>query len=258
MAIVLIYTFPLAARRAPNRLAVVGGLLATGLAMLFFVEARGTIYNRGTWQEAIQNVSLEKVVTTKASQVEDNEFVYNCFMVATNCETGLYQYGTGYLSLLTHWVPHSLWPEKPRQGQGWFPDALPYMKSVTGREMSVGAAIGGVAEVFNQFGWASPVFWFLLGWLAAWIYARARDSGNARWGIAFVGLVATMHWLVSQGFTEAFVPGAIYQAVPFLVFGLTRSHATTPAHLHRRPQLQQRLHAAGNAAEPRRTGLPST
>jgi hypothetical protein len=225
MIVVLLYTVPLCARARPHRLAILGGLVTTGFVMLFFVTARPYIYHQGTWGDVMQNVSVDQVVTDKASRIEDNEFVYNCLLIATLRETGTYQYGTGYLALLTHWIPRQLWPDKPSQGQGWFPIALDRTEEVTGWSLTGGASAGGVAEVFNQLGWFSVLFWFFLGRVAARISAGALGSSDPKYAISLLGLLCAAHWMISQGFAEAFVPGMIYQLVPLLCFKWSRVRA---------------------------------
>jgi hypothetical protein len=222
MVVALLYTAPLAARQKPKRLVILLGLAASGLIMLFFVEARVYVYRGRGWDDAFKGTTLDRVVTSKATTVADNEFVYHCWMVATNCETNLYQYGTGYLSLAAHWVPRQLWPDKPRLGQGFFPAASEQVAQVIGRKMTPGASVAGAAEAFNQFGWGALLWWFAIGFVAARMYSRGKSADDARWQIGFVGFMSALHWLISQGFADAFVPAMIYQCVPLLAFALAR------------------------------------
>lgn len=238
---------PLVARITPSRTRVLGGLAAASTAMLLFVAVRPWLYDDGKafreeetaerWQQALEEVTLRDVFMSRAVREGDNEFLYHCALVATIAEREAYQYGSGYLSLLTHWIPRQWWPEKPELGRGFFPDAIGQVPLVVGWSMSKGASAGGVAEVFNQFGFASPLFWLAFGFGIARLHARAR-AGDLRWQLAYVGLVCASHWLVSQGVAAAFVPACIYVVVPLVVLRLARvSPARVAPPSVRRPSL---------------------
>jgi uncharacterized membrane-anchored protein len=88
--------------------------------------------------------------------------------------------------------------------------------------MSAGASAGGVAEVFNQLSFASPLFWLAFGWAVGRVYARAR-RGELGWQLVYVGIVSASHWLVSQGVAAAFVPACVYVVVPLIVLRIARA-----------------------------------
>jgi len=232
IVMVLVFLPNLVRRRTPKRTVILGALAGSAIVMLLFVAVRPWVYrsgessltaiSAGDWSEALDSVSFEDVVLRKTRQETDNEFLYHCAMVKTNVETGVYQYGTGYLSLLTHWIPRRWWPSKPELGEGWFGNILHLIPTVTGWRMSIGASAGGLAEVFNQFGWFSPLFWGLLGWLAARMLRRARVEDDPRWVVAYIGVLCASHWLISQGFAAAFVPACVFQVVPWLAFRVVR------------------------------------
>lgn len=223
-AIMILLLVPsLATRRSPNPLIFFGCLAAAGLSMLLFLQIRNITYNGGTWGEAIHNLSLNVALEERAQQPEDNEYINNCQIIGTIYQNGKYQYGTGYLELLYHWIPRAVWKDKPALGEGYysFDEMFDDVESATGyRLLGSGAAVGGVADAFVQFGVFCPLFWLALSWGMGIVYARARMGNGPLWLFCYVGFICASHWLVSQGFSPAFVPGMCFQAVPLVVFML--------------------------------------
>jgi hypothetical protein len=87
--------------------------------------------------------------------------------------------------------------------------------------MSSGAAGGGIAEVFNQFGFFSSVFWFLLGRYIGIIYTQGLlNCSISRQGYV-VSILSCFHWLIAQGFAESFVPSIIFLGSLKLVYSLS-------------------------------------
>ena len=43
--------------------------------------------------------------------------------IEANLVTGMYQYGTAHLAMLTHWVPKARRPGKPQRSMGIYPAA---------------------------------------------------------------------------------------------------------------------------------------
>jgi hypothetical protein len=68
----------------------------------------------------MERVSVSNVLLNKAMQEGDNEFLYHCCVVSACIELDRCQWGTGYLSLATHWIPRQWWPDKPVLATGWF------------------------------------------------------------------------------------------------------------------------------------------
>jgi len=218
---VLLLVPPIARKRSPNPIVFCGVLAIAGLIMLLFLQVRSFTYSGGTWGDAIQHLSLATATEERAKQPEDNEYINNCQEIGTIYQKGKYQYGTGHLSLLAHWIPRAIWKNKPELGEGNYSYNELYddMEEVTGlRLLGTGAAAGGVADTFVQYGPLCPLFWFGLSWVFGRVYVRARYGNNPRWLFCYVGFMCAAHWLTSQGFAAAFVPGACFQAVPFVVF----------------------------------------
>jgi hypothetical protein len=241
---ILLLVPPLATRRAPNPLLFCGGLLAAGLVMLLFLQVRDVTYKGGTWGEAFGQLDVDTAITERGTDAQDNEYVNNCEEIGTIYQTGKYQYGTGHMSLLLHWIPRSIWPDKPILGEGYysFDEMFDDVEQAFGvRLLGAGAAAGGVADSFIQYGFLSPLYWFALAWVAGRVYARAREGNSPRWIFCYVGFICASHWLISQGFAAAAIPGMYFQAVPFAVFfALSYLPSAQPARrlVRRRPVVQ--------------------
>lgn len=198
-------------------------ILLTGLTMLAFVSIRDYSSYGASWERSHleERLNFETVVIGQATKDGDNEFLYNCAMVSTNLTLDMYQYGTGYLTLLTHWIPRQLWPGKPSLGQGFFyGNITEYVSTVTGWAMSGGASGGGIADAFNQFGLLSPVFWFLLGRYIGIIYSQGLLQGSLSRKGYVVSILSCLHWLIAQGFAASFVPLLIFLGSLKLVYSL--------------------------------------
>jgi len=220
---VLLLVPPLATKRPPNRLIFCGGLAGAALVMLLFLQVRSFTYNGGTWSEAIHNLSLDTAIEERVKQPEDNEYINNCQLIGTIYQNGKYQYGTGHLGLLWHWIPRAVWKDKPTLGEGSysFDELFDDVEAATGFHLlGGGAAAGGVADTFVQYGVFCPLFWLGLSWGMGIVYVKARVGNSPRWLFCYVGFICASHWLVSQSLSAAFVPGMCFQAVPLAVFAL--------------------------------------
>ena len=218
---VLLIVPPFATRRPPNPIIFCGALLAACLVMLLFMQARQVIYNGGSWSEAFQILDVNEAVAEKVDAAEDNEYINNCDMIATLYHNGKYQYGTGHMGLFLHWIPRTIWKNKPELGAGYYTSLELYddVEAATGVQLAgSGASSGGVAESFVQYGFLCPVFWLGLSWVLAKVFVRATLGNSPRWIFCYVGFICASHWLVSQGFDAAFVPLCFFQAVPFVCF----------------------------------------
>lgn len=218
--IVLLLVPPLALRRSPSPFVFFGSLALAGLAMMLFLQIRHITYNGGTWGEALGEIKLDEALSERVQSAEDNEYINNCQLIGTLFQNGKYQYGSGHMELLWQWVPRAIWKEKPSIGEGSysFNEMFDDVEKATGFHLlGTGAAPGGVADSFVQYGLLCPLFWFGLSWGIGWVYKRARAGNSARWLFSYVGFICATHWLVSQGFAAAFVPGMYFQVVPIIV-----------------------------------------
>ena len=104
---------------------------------------------------------------------------------------------------------------------GWFdPVTFDDIFEMTGVMPTPGCAMTGIAETFMEFGWATPVFWYLLGWLFGRAYRLALGRPLTFWPIIYLGLIASTHYLVTQGFSSFFVPAVCYVFLPIVVYTL--------------------------------------
>lgn len=224
MFVVLVYGYYLACGRRVNRGLVLGGLAGVGLLMLLFVTIRDYSSGTGSWRaEQLERVDADTLLINKSRQQGDNEFFYHCGATGVIYELDRFQWGTGYLCLGLNAIPRSWWPEKPTLGEGLFEPMTPEeMAGILGWRMTPGASAGGVCESYAQFGWVTPLFWVGIGWVFGYVYAWGRRTGDLLYQSYYVGMLAASHWLVSQGFSAAFVPMTIYVAIPWVAYQVAR------------------------------------
>ena len=235
MVIVLSYLPYLLVRRKPSKSVVIGALAFAGVAMLAFVPMRQFTYASNSeaewttadrlngWGRGLRELTWSGIFVERQTRNSDNEFLYQCGAIGTIWQLKDYQYGTGYLELLIHWIPRQWWPDKPALQQGFFPsrwhEELP---NVVGWNMSNGASYGGIANTFEQFGLLCPLFWYALGWWAARLYRASIRHADATRSMQYVGFLCATHWLVSQGFGAMFVPACYCILVPTAVLAYVR------------------------------------
>lgn len=221
--VVVIYSYYLMRPQLVNRAVVIGSLAAAGVAMLLLFTIRD--YTNTSIikfnEERLRQATAMDIITGKAYEESDNEYLYHCVYVGSYMETDRFQWGTSYLSLMTHWIPRSWWPEKPALAQGWLdPLSKEEMFAITGVWVTTGAAAGGVAETFVNLAWFTPLGWAAIGWMMGRVYLFGRRHPNRVGPMIYVGMLAGLHWLISQGFGAAFVPIAIYVTVPILIYAI--------------------------------------
>jgi hypothetical protein len=225
MVVVLVYVTYMARRTRPSRTVVATSLVVAGITMVAFLLVRPYSYGRSQaewtfndrldgWKEAVQHITWESLLS-RQEKADDNEYIYHVGAIATIWTLSDYQWGTGYLTLVTHWIPRQLWKDKPALQSGLFPTTwFTEMVSVMGWGMSGGGATGGVANVFEQFGLLCPVFWYFFGFMTARVYRRTSTSRNDSAVLQYVGIICTLHWMIGQGFGAMFVPACYFILIP--------------------------------------------
>ena len=229
MAIVLLFTPTLALRRSPSRFMLLSGLTATGFLMLLFVTIRDYSISSDRQWSKIFSLNVADSFLYKAKNVNDNEFVYHCYLVTSSYRSGLYQYGTSYLNLAVCWIPRQIWPDKPDLSAGWFESPMQGNRvfEVVGNALSGGAAAGGIANVFLQFGLLTPVFFWWIARSFENLYAKCIAFADPRHCLVYVGLSAGLHWFIAQGVEAAFVPWVIYIVIPLVLLRVVAKRSET-------------------------------
>jgi hypothetical protein len=230
MVIVLGYLPYLLARRKPSRIVVLGALALGGIGMLTLVWMRTYTYapqsavewtatdSVNGWDRGLRELSWSGILEDRQQRNSDNEFLYHVGAISTIWQLDDYQYGTGYLELLIHWIPRQLWPNKPSLQQGFFQSHWhEEMPNFMGWGMSSGASSGGIANSFEQFGLLCPVFWYVLGWWASRLYSAATEQMDVVRAMQYVGFLCATHWLLAQGFGAMFVPACYCILIPTAV-----------------------------------------
>lgn len=224
LVVFIVYGLGIISMGKPKKKLLLLSLAAIGLLMLAFPHVRN--YADGSmsaWNlETVEDVSLDTITVGKAKESGDNEYLYHTATIATAYEFDAYQYGTGYLTLMTHWIPRIMWPSKPELGEGFYIAAPSLVYSLVGWELSSGASAGGVADTFVQLGFFAFLLWFIFGYIFARLFSSHYSSKDLLGPALYVALMATMHWLISQGVTAAFVPIMIYVVVTIVIFKLSK------------------------------------
>ena len=239
-AMVLLMLPALANRRAPNPLVFFTGLILAGLLMLLCLQIRTTRSYTRSWSEVISSLDITNAVQDRGREATDNEYLNNCALIAAARQSGKYQYGSGHAGLLLHWIPRAWWPNKPALGEGLYShqEMFDEVESIAGiRLIGGGAAAGGVADSYTQYGYFTPLFWFGLSWCIAKTFGSAKWGNDPRWLWAYAGIVCVSHWLISQGAAAAFVPGVVFVIVPLVASIVFRRipHRTVPSPPTARP-----------------------
>ena len=224
--IIFLFIPSITLRKKPNPVVLTTGLFVAGLAMLMFVQARSFLHNDKGWVDALTTIKVREVITTKANQTGDNEYVNHVYFVGTLNKTGKYQYGTGHLSLFLHWIPRQVWRNKPALGEGFFYEGHLYrdLNRYAGYgAFGGGAAAGGFADSFLQYGYLTPMFWLLLSYCFGRRYSAAIFNSSPHYLFTYVAILCSSHWLLSQGLAAAFVPCLIFLTIPIVVLRFARA-----------------------------------
>jgi hypothetical protein len=222
----------LARRESPSRVAIASALVGVGAIMLAFLPIRHVMEVRDgytyqyslskeradIWIEGLSELSFDNVFGSRTATLGDNEYAYHCGTITTLVETGRYQYGTGYLTLLTHWIPHELWPDKPSLQAGFYPSVYDVIPDVMGWGMTNGASAGGVANVVEQLGILFPLFWVVIAQFLDFLHKKCFAIDSLSNPVYFVGFLGGAHWLIAQGLGASLVPICFFVFPPFLVF----------------------------------------
>ena len=214
--------FFLTRARLPRPGVVLGVFFGAGLVILFIYTARRSVYSQESWQDFMDTVTVDEVVSQRAQKTGDNEFFNHCLALEANLRTGLYQYGTAHLAMFVHWVPRSFWPGKPMRGRGFFPTALYAVETEYAHNVGYGGAIASVEDTFDNYGYFFPLFWVVAGYVTASFFAKTQETNDLRWKLHYVGLLSASHWFVAQNFPESFVPFCFFQAAYYGAFRFAR------------------------------------
>ena len=131
-----------------------------------------------SWQDAVRIGSSNVIEDRRSKELADNEFVNHAIQIEANLKTGMYQYGTVHLGMLTHWIPRAIWPGKPQRSMGLYPLARDHYKPGFYTNLGHGGAWGPVADSFDNYWYYCIVFWYLIGWGAVALY-RPRSGARA-------------------------------------------------------------------------------
>ncbi|MGA2257755.1 MAG: hypothetical protein ABSG53_24090 [Thermoguttaceae bacterium] len=222
---------------------VIGMLGAAGLLMIVLVHARKHLGAGQSWQKAMQAATVDAMHEKRSTEVADNEFVNHAVKVEANLETGMYQYGTVHLAMLTHWIPRAIWPGKPQRSMGIYPAAMLHFKPGFYTNLGLGGAWGPVADSFDNYWYFCPIFWYFIGLGTVALYNRAVWRDQLNWKMHYLAVLMSSHWFFAQCATEAIVPFMFYQAAFWLAFHFSRTSDSAIRTQRAVPRGTESLHA---------------
>ena len=206
---------------------VVGTLGATGLLMIALVHARSYLISGQSFESALQAGGAEAIHEKRSTELADNEFVNHAVQIEANLKTGMYQYGTVHLAMLTHWIPRAIWPGKPQRSMGLYREAIQNFNPGFSTNLGHGGAWGPVADSFNNYWYFCLIFWYLIGWGALALWKKAVWQESLNWKMHYLAVLMSSHWFFAQCLTEALVPFMFFQAAFWLAFRNCRTSSTT-------------------------------
>jgi hypothetical protein len=224
--------FFLVRNRRPARVIFVPAALVLALT-LGTLERTRILVNDG---EATGRVdALFKVIPSfftprgNIASYASKEYVFGTAMISTVRDEGSYEYGAFLYNLGVRFIPKEAF-DKLGLFTSWNnTNYLSHVGHHAGFDIPGGAAPSGFAHVFVEFGWACPVFWFFLGSLARWFYARAvfgRDLSSI--GYMTVYFIILLY-LITQDLLNATMNAIYTFPALYLVYRAARIAAPTPS-----------------------------
>jgi hypothetical protein len=192
--------------RPPSPVRLVGacllGALALGTILVLPHLRQATHLNAEV--ELGEALSRAKESDAYHSNISGDELFYAAGLVAGLERTGTREWGLRWLFAFVNFVPRFAWPEK----HAFFGSRLVQIGDLAGRsagyEVASGAASGGIADGFLQFGWLSPLVWVTLGAVGARVWLRATVASGPLATCYLVAYLIGMTIWLTQGFYNAF------------------------------------------------------
>ncbi len=261
LIIIITYLPYLTSGRTPSRSVIFGSLVSAGLLMTAFLSVRQYIYSPEAsdswttadmvkgWIQGISSLDIQQSVFGKAQKFGDNEYLFHCGSIATIWELRDYQYGTGYLTLLVHWIPRQIWATKPALQQGLFESTWENeIAGLLGWSLTRGYSPGGVANTFEQVGLLCPLVWFAFARFVRYVFELSEARHNHLASTQYVGLICVSHWLVAQGIGAMFVPACYFLLVPYAVFKLVSARSVHNGKILHKSSSLPHLRSANSSA----------
>lgn len=189
--------------RRPSWSALMAGLAAVGLTMLFLVSNRA---NLGVGQENVVDVDAFWNAVVPAEVDGNHEFVFSAGMMNSADYHKEYGWGVRYFALLfVRPIPKQVWPTKYEDlGLGWMVNN-PGMgnfedfewEEAVGFVPSRGTAGGFITDMYVEFSWLAVAPVFLIGALYSKSYQLSRRRGGV-WTLVYIELLVLSVHLPAQ------------------------------------------------------------
>jgi hypothetical protein len=159
-----------------------------------------------------------------------NTFIEGTLELATVRKLGNYDDGRVLWNTAVVFLPHEWFPNKYHYVTEWaLSDSRQKMVDATeGVLPPRGTAPTGYTDAFIEFGWLAPIFWFAIGTLCWWTYARARNEANLAFHGYYVALLFGLLYLVAQQIQPALENWLFSVAPLVLVYAQCRLPTLAP------------------------------
>jgi len=219
---VILVSYALGKRSQPTIAQTVPFWLVAGVLVLLVVGYRAVLHLGEDRPEApglMQALTANAHIDDSNPTLTGNEFVYAATVFDTVDTKQKYHLGLQWIYTYTlHPIPRIWWPDKPYSfespGITWADIA-----EVTGIQIADGSAPSIVAEIYQNFGLLSVLFFFLFGFLSGTLYDHAQFPGNPLPAIAYTMLCALSLNVFAQGF-ETMLVFWPYALIPLFAYCL--------------------------------------
>ncbi len=127
-------------------------------------------------------------------------FVEGALELATVRKLGNYDKGGVLWNFAVVFLPHEWFPNKYDYVTPWAlsKSRMRMVDNTEGVLPPEGTAPSGYTDMFIEFGWLAPIFWFLVGWFSWRVYMRGVVFGDVAAQGYYVALLFGLLYLVAQ------------------------------------------------------------
>ncbi len=235
---VLLVSYAIGKRSRPTIAQTAPFWCAAGVLVLLVVGYRAVLHFGEDRPEApglMQALTANARIDDNNPSITGNEFVYAAAVLDTVDTKRQYDLGLQWIYTYTlHPIPRIWWPDKPYSfespGITW--DDI---DEVTGIRIADGSAPSIVAEIYQNFGLFSILFFFLFGSITGTLYCRAQFPGNPLAAVGYVMLCALSLNVFAQGF-ETILVFWPYAMIPVFVYSFHSRFSTRRARTTHSPR----------------------
>jgi hypothetical protein len=217
-------------RRRPSVPKVAIGGLAFGLLLLALVTYRGQIYLGSrflTGDAPAATEIVEQSLERSTQSTFANEYMYGTYVVINARDRVGHYWGKRYFTqIFVRPIPSSLWPNK-YEDVGM--EALKVNAGQLGtanREehplIPKGSAPGFAGSAYVEWGWAAPLFLFLLGGGYGTVWRKSLVRGGL-WTVLYTILLSVSAYFIAQSFLAVLYRLLLISIPPVVLWHILKS-----------------------------------